>query len=327
MADDVKKEEQQQEEKEVKSVTKKEDISTQVLGRLKDLETTQGLTYPVGYNPANELKAFQLELTNIKDKDGKPAVEVCTVASIANAMLNMVQQGLRISTKQCYAIVYGDQLTLMRSYFGSESVAKKVCAYLDPKPWHPVIVYEGEDFEFVSDIDNGGYKVVRHIPNLDAIDKGIIKCVYLTVKDITNKTLYTEIMTWKQVQKSWAQSKNSGNNKFQSNFPDQAAIRSIIGRVAKRYINTAEIKDERLAQAISETVDEFSPSNNIEEQMSYSEEEMNERNGYLELLKQHDFTEEIICTYYKVSNISLVPTEILKEKVQVVCANANNDSN
>ena len=34
-------------------------------------------------------------------------------------------QGLEVDKKQCYFIVYGDKLTMFRSYYGDVAVAKK----------------------------------------------------------------------------------------------------------------------------------------------------------------------------------------------------------
>lgn len=53
-------------------------------------------------------------------------MEVCSRESIANSLLDMVVQGLSPAKTQCYFIVYGNQLQLNRSYFGTQAVLKRL---------------------------------------------------------------------------------------------------------------------------------------------------------------------------------------------------------
>src|SRR5690625_2664860 len=68
------------------------------------------LHVPADYSPDNALKAAWLNLQEVKDRNKKPALEVCTQASVANALLSMVVQGLDVNKKQGYFIVYGNHL-------------------------------------------------------------------------------------------------------------------------------------------------------------------------------------------------------------------------
>ena len=56
------------------------------LTRLQD----DGLKLPANYNASNALKSAFFKLREVKDKNGKPALEVCTRDSIANTLLDMV---------------------------------------------------------------------------------------------------------------------------------------------------------------------------------------------------------------------------------------------
>ena len=76
----------------------------------------------------------------MKDKSGRPALEVCTRESIANSLLDMVVQGLSPAKTQCYFIVYGNKLQMNRSYFGTQAVLKRLTNVKDI--WSNVI-YEG----------------------------------------------------------------------------------------------------------------------------------------------------------------------------------------
>ena len=105
---------------------KEKDITATVLERIKELQSTRALTLPKDYSPENALKSAYIILQETVDKDKKPVLSVCTTASIASCLLDMVVQGLSPLKKQCYFIAYGSKLTLSRSYFGSIAIAKRV---------------------------------------------------------------------------------------------------------------------------------------------------------------------------------------------------------
>ena len=84
------------------------------------------LQLPPNYSAQNALYSAWLTLQGVKDKNDRPALQVCTKESITNSLLDMVIQGLNPSRKQCYFIPYGNALTLQRSYFGTMGVTKRV---------------------------------------------------------------------------------------------------------------------------------------------------------------------------------------------------------
>ena len=96
------------------SIVQKDVVDT-VLSKIKDFEEAGELKLPANYSAANALKSAWLILQETKDRNDKPALVVCTKESVANALLDMVVQGLSPMKKQCYFIVYGSKLTLQRS--------------------------------------------------------------------------------------------------------------------------------------------------------------------------------------------------------------------
>jgi len=115
------------EEKELMEIKKMVDknVADFVLSKIQKLQSNGEIYFPNNYSPENALKSAWLKLQETKDKNDKPVLQSCTQISIANALLNMVVQGLNPMKNQCYFIPYGNQLTLMRSYFGSIAVAKQ----------------------------------------------------------------------------------------------------------------------------------------------------------------------------------------------------------
>lgn len=108
-----------------KAVQKYDNISEQVLARIEDFQKTGGMVLPKDYSVENHMKSAWLILQATTDRSGQQALAVCTKESIANALLDMVLQGLAVSKKQGYFIVYGNKLEFQRSYFGTVALAKR----------------------------------------------------------------------------------------------------------------------------------------------------------------------------------------------------------
>lgn len=89
------------------AIAKYENISEQVLNKIEKFQADGGLTLPANYSVENHMKSAWLILQSTTDRNGSPALQVCTKDSIANALFDMVLQGLAVSKKQGYFIVYG----------------------------------------------------------------------------------------------------------------------------------------------------------------------------------------------------------------------------
>lgn len=129
-----------------------------VTARVREFQNKGELYFPSNYIPENALKSAWLTIQETEDKNKKPALEVCTKESIANALLSMVIQGLNPDKKQCYFIVYGNKLQLQRSYFGSMAVAKSVDIYIEDI--YGMVIYGGDEFEY--EISKGKKIVTKH---------------------------------------------------------------------------------------------------------------------------------------------------------------------
>ncbi|MED2945479.1 recombinase RecT [Bacillus swezeyi] len=210
------------------------------LTRLKD----DGLVLPSNYNASNALKSAFFKLQEVKDKNGKPALEVCSRESIANSLLDMVVQGLSPAKTQCYFIVYGNQLQLNRSYFGTQAVLKRLTNVKDI--WANVI-FEGDVFDY--EIDGGREKLLKHETKFQNRDNDILGA-YAVIKTIEDEEILT-IMTRKEIETSWSQAKTKS---VQNKFPQEMAKRTVINRAAKSFINTSDDSD-LLVQAINNSTE------------------------------------------------------------------------
>ena len=126
-------------------------IADKVMLKVNQLEDAGGLNIPKDYSTENALKGAWLYLQSAVDKNKKPVLEVCDNASIANALFEMVIEGLSVVKKQCYFIAYGTKLECQKSYFGNLALAKRICGV---KEVNGAVIYEGDKKQFKYEIDS-----------------------------------------------------------------------------------------------------------------------------------------------------------------------------
>lgn len=215
-----------------------------VLKRINDMKTTQELSLPKNYNASNALNSAFLALQKVKDRSNRPALQVCSHDSIVKSLLDMTLQGLSPAKEQCYFIVYGNELQMQRSYFGTVAAVKRLDGV---KKVRAEVVHEGDEFEIGSDEDME-LVVKKFTPKFENQDKPIIGAFALIKTDEGNS--YT-VMTKAEIDKSWAQTRQK-NNKVQQNFGQEMAKRTVLNRAAKMFINTSDDSD-LLTGAINDT--------------------------------------------------------------------------
>lgn len=257
-------------------VIAEKNITETVLNAVTKYTSEGRMALPKTYSVENAMKSAYLMLQNVQDKEKKPALTVCKPDSIANTLLDMAIQGLSPAKKQCYFIVYGDQLQLQRSYFGTIMVTKALSCVsgIDSQ-----VIYEGDNIEI--GIDNGVKSIINHEQNFMNIDPEKIKGAYCIIK-LSDGTHYTEIMNINQIYTSWQQSKafpfestwvngKSGKkghyevNKplklnptsVHAKFTDQMALKTVINRACKMFANTSDDSDLLIESFNRTTENEF----------------------------------------------------------------------
>ena len=205
-----------------------------VMARVRDFQKNSEIHFPAKYSPDNALKAAWLMIQETVDKDKKLALSVCTQVSVANAMLSMAIQGLNPIKKQCYFIVYGNKLTLFRSYFGEMAVTKSMPGV---KEVFAEIVYKKDEFEY--EMRRGKKRIVKHNQKLENVNLKEITAAYCII-EMNDGEEITEIMTWEQIQTSWLKSQSKGNGMPHKEQPDEMAKRTIIRRACKAFINSSD---------------------------------------------------------------------------------------
>lgn len=200
---------------------------------IREFEQKGELSFPANYNPENALKAAWLTLQNTVNKNGASVLDSCTQDSIANALLDMVVQGLTPAKKQGYFIAYGRNLVFQRSYFGTMAVTKRVSGATDIVPQ---VVYEGDEFDY--EIQGAKKKIITHKQKLGNVNKDKIMGAYCTII-FPNGEEFTEVMSFDEIKQSWKMSRTKESSTH-TDFTQEMAKKTVVNRTCKAYINSSD---------------------------------------------------------------------------------------
>lgn len=219
------------------SIQKFENISEQVLSRIEQFQKDGSMILPKNYSVENHMKSAWLVLQEVEDKEHHKALQICTKESIANSLLDMVLQGLSVSKKQGYFIVYGNKLIFQRSYFGTIALAKRTGGIVS----EPVanVIYDGDDFQYEIDPKTAKVSIIKHSQKLENIDNAKIKGAYALVT-LADGTIQVTIMSMQQIRAAWGQGATKGNSPAHKNFAEEMAKKTVIGRACKAIINSSD---------------------------------------------------------------------------------------
>ena len=219
------------------SIQKFENISEQVLSRIEQFQKDGSMILPKNYSVENHMKSAWLALQEVEDKEHHKALQICTKESIANSLLDMVLQGLSVSKKQGYFIVYGNKLMFQRSYFGTIALAKRAGGMVS----EPVanVIYDGDDFQYEIDPKTAKVSIIKHSQKLENIDNSKIKGAYALVT-LADGTTQVTIMSMQQIRAAWEQGATKGNSPAHKNFAEEMAKKTVIGRACKAIINSSD---------------------------------------------------------------------------------------
>ena len=233
-------------------------ITSSVAARIGEMQN-EGLMIAPNYSVSNALSSAYYAL---KNSNSGNLLQQCTQDSVYNALLEMVTQGLSPAKKQCYFIKYGSDVQLRMSYFGTIKVTKDL---QEVKDVTANVVYEGDTLDVA--VENGRKKLVKHETDWRNADNPII-AAYCIITRADGEEFF-EVMTKKQIDKSWSKAKTKN---VQIDFPDQMAMRTVINRAAKMFINTSNDSD-LFAGAINNTIaDEYDNGRQVKEAEPVREE-------------------------------------------------------
>ena len=209
-----------------KQLQVKNNVGDQVIARVNSL-CEAGFTMPKDYSYVNAIKMSMIKLQDIKDKNGRRALDVCTPQSIQTALFSMVTKGLNLSLSQCYMIVRGDTLCIQESYFGKVLMVKRIYPNWNP---NPVVIREDDVFMYSINPETGMKHLVRHEQKLENIDKNFVGgYMYLPTGN-----LY--VMTRKQILTAWSKSPNKEQT-VHKQFDEKMVMKTLISTGCNIIIN------------------------------------------------------------------------------------------
>ena len=198
-------------------LVQEKNVSDNVLNKVRVLESQGNLELPNDYSPSNAMKQAWLQIS----QDNK--LMSCNDTSKANALLDMVTQGLNPAKNQCYFIPYGNKMQLQRSYHGNVMMLKRDAGAQDVVAQ---VIYKGDTFKQEMG-ETGRIKAIKHEQDFFNIDKENIIGAYCTIVFNDGRDNYIEVMTIEQIKQAWMQSsmikdeKALQNSKTHNNFKEE----------------------------------------------------------------------------------------------------------
>lgn len=246
---------EEQKTKKVSTLELQAKYSTGVAKQLEDLQNNQGLKMPKDYNASAALQGALFALTNISGRNALDPSNFNSL-SVRNSLMDMLTQGLSVGKKQGYFIPYAKDISFMRSYFGTQTVLKRLP---DIKDIYAIVVHAKDELELGYD-EQGNTKVIKHNPpkitsksaeEVTAFLDAPIVGAYATIVYEDGHTVQ-DFMTIKRIKQSWGMSRN---HSVQEKFPDEMAKRTVIQHAAKNLVNSST-DDEALWSAYNRNTDE-----------------------------------------------------------------------
>ena len=228
-------------------ITDVKNIGDSVNNKVSEFIEKGRLTLPANYALGNAMSSAYLILQEIKDKNGKPVLEVCTKESIANALLNMAILGLNPAKRQCYFMAYGDKLSLFVSYKGKQAIVKRLPSIVSEVT--ATLIYKGDKLEIgLNELHEP--MVLNHETSWTNLTNGEIQGVYATVKQKQKDGSVVErsaLMTPKDIQEAFNAQKiinpKYGYARDHKDFEGEFTKRTAINRLVKNIVDTSNDDD------------------------------------------------------------------------------------
>ncbi|MFP4017952.1 MAG: recombinase RecT [Bacteroidales bacterium] len=253
------------------------------LGRIQELRKWGALHIPKDYSPENAIRSASFIIADLTTKEKKPVMEACTKASIQNALLDMVVQGLNPMKNQVAFIPRGNKLYCQRQYAGTEAMARR---FGGVKEVIPVVIYENDKFKYRIDPQTGYYEITEHEQSLENIDINKVKGAYAVVHKQDGSKPFIEIMTKAQIQRAWNQGDMNGQSPAHKNFTEEMAKKTVSNRACKRFINRSddapivhEEEEDLSLKAAKEEIQESANQEEIQWTQAEVEEEAENKKG------------------------------------------------
>lgn len=235
------------------------------------------------FNAKQAIISMALKLKETKDKDGKPAIDVCTKESIMQVAQEALVKRLDLMKSQASLIIRGNKLMLHTQYQGNVKRALELNPFLDHFNFVPI--YQDDKVEMFVGQD-GSYGIKSHSTSFKNIGNDKLIGGYVRAIKKDGSVYMTEIMTMEQIKIAWSKSSSSSQT-VHKQFPLRMVRKTILNGLCSWLINTtgeqeySEIVTEE--EAVSDGMEVVIDANESYAEPSYIEEEDSEQDLYEEV--------------------------------------------
>lgn len=192
------------------------------------------------FNAKQAIISMALKLSEIKDKVGRPAIDICTRESVMQVAQEVLVKRLDIMKSQASLIVRGDKLMLQSQYQGNVKRALELNPFLSHFNFVPI--YKGDKVEMQVGVD-GSYGIKSHSTSFNNIGNDNIVGGYVRAIKKDGSVYMTEVMTMEQIKIAWSKSSNSSLS-VHKQFPIKMVRKTILNSLCSWLINTTGEKEE-----------------------------------------------------------------------------------
>ncbi len=226
---------------------KLEKIDSWIRNKLVMYQQEGKMIIPENYNMGNALQHAWL----IIEQEDK--LKACSKESKAQALLQMVNSGLNPSQAQCYFVPFDKRLKLMVSYFGKQTMLRRLKGVLDVKSQ---IIFENDEIDYsIEDAEIVNLTHKTNFSNRENKVKGAY-CIIKLDENTFNRKQHIEIMNINEIKASWGMGASKGGSKAHINFEGEMAKKTVINRGIKQFVNTLNL-DEHNKRPLLETINEI----------------------------------------------------------------------
>lgn len=212
-------------------------ITDKVFNTLSVYQSQGTVNFPQNYSVGNALKSAWL----IYQQDAK--LQACDPNSVANALLDMCIGGLNPSKSQCYFVPMGNKCTLMTSYFGKQTMVKRIKGVKDVRA---DVIYRDTKYELIVDVfGNDDIQITEPCPLDKRKNENIIGAWARIILDpeIFGTDSFVTIMTLEDIQNAFNMGNAKGASKAHKSFLNEMAKKTAINRCIKNFVNTRDDQD------------------------------------------------------------------------------------
>lgn len=212
-------------------------ITDTVFNTLSVYQSQGTVNFPANYSVGNALKAAWL----IYQQD--PKLQSCDQNSVANALLDMCISGLNPNKSQCYFVPMGTKCTLMTSYFGKQTMVKRIKGVKDVRS---DVIYKDTEYELLVDkFGNDDIKIIKPCPLDKRQNANIIGAWARVIIDpeVFGTESYVSIMTIEDIKNAFNMGNAKGKSLAHNNFLNEMAKKTAINRCIKNFVNTRDDQD------------------------------------------------------------------------------------